>query len=933
MIIKPNRHNNGARLARYISSDKDGERAEVVEVYGLASENIVDAFRDIQVMADAKGIGKPFLHLSIRLPEGEILSREQWSQTKDRILSRLGLTGQPHAFAFHLDAKTGQVANAHLAVSVLDEATGKTRPLPFYALKVKALARQLEEEFDLTRVRNHREGPIRYGATRNEERQAQRLGFKKEAVRNPIRRCWDATDCGRGFDDALAEAGLILADARPRRDYVVIDPTGGLHALGERILGVSAAGIRQRLSDLDRDNLPTVEQARQFMLDLPRDLVDKLTRELAEVQKQIEAQMEAEREYAERDPAREEIQWLDEVAEAAIEKEKIERQFVEPRPAPAGPAREEEARGAAHREITTPESEKLAAIIAEGQKRQAAEQERQAAKTPKPKPAAPELGRVDAGIRLAYSLTGTGQEFADALEDREVIAARMTEADAARLNRWERQRLKELEALAPAPAAEKLSKDEMRFLRKLGQNSQAQQQAAGKNDLTRADAWMAQTGGFENLPPDLREKAEASYEKWGGPKEKYGLKNYVDYVQTREAERREKEQTGQQRPYEKYKAGELVVVDPWGGVHQLNYRNTGARPEERAERLRDIDTAPLMSVADAENVMKNLSAHRQEERRQIWEQKRQEFQRAAQERHWPTLPAQPEHKSAVLFNQAATEATRDERTENLTGPAAQVFEAWRQTGSDKAKAAELAALYGNKSVSLRSPTKEDFAAMLDDRGITFARVDKHEANRSHKEADLARAADNYAPRFREGEIVIVTEARLEFNSEPRRRVYKLDQSIAEKFVTRLNIADRLQNIETTLKASDERQQLRRDERATERTERATGIQHGTTRGAQAASFMAQTAKAQVKIMDAAPRAVNAAFNIGVELAGLFFSAFDTPKSPRQQARDNFEGERLTDRRNAEAEVKIDFSRYTGERAQEQRNEQQEEAARDRERGR
>ena len=230
-----------------------------------------------------------------------------------------------------------------------------------------------------------------------------------------------------------------------------------------------------------------------------------------------------------------------------------------------------------------------------------------------------------------------------------------------------------------------------------------------------------------------------------------------------------------------------------------------------------------MSVAEAESVMKNLSAHRQEERRQLWEQKKQEFERAAQERHWPTLPPQPERKSPVLFNQAAHDATRDGRTENLTGPAAQTFEAWRQTGSDKARAAELAALYGNRSVSLASPKKEEFAAMLDDRGILFARASKEEADRSHRQAELARAADNYAPRFREGEIVIVIEARLERKAEPARRVYKLDQSIAEKFVTRLDIGDKLQSIEATLKASDERQQLRREERTAERMERAADI--------------------------------------------------------------------------------------------------------------
>lgn len=58
--------------------------------------------------------------------------------------------------------------------------------------------------------------------------------------------------------------GLILARG-DRRDFVAIDRAGGMHALGKRILGASAAEIRARLSDLTRDQLPTVEEARQSL--------------------------------------------------------------------------------------------------------------------------------------------------------------------------------------------------------------------------------------------------------------------------------------------------------------------------------------------------------------------------------------------------------------------------------------------------------------------------------------------------------------------------------------------------------------------------------------------------------------------------------------------------------------------------------------------
>jgi hypothetical protein len=42
---------------------------------------------------------------------------------------------------------------------------------------------------------------------------------------------------------------------------MVVDHAGGMHALGKRILGVSAAEIRARLSDLAKPSLPTVKEA------------------------------------------------------------------------------------------------------------------------------------------------------------------------------------------------------------------------------------------------------------------------------------------------------------------------------------------------------------------------------------------------------------------------------------------------------------------------------------------------------------------------------------------------------------------------------------------------------------------------------------------------------------------------------------------------
>ena len=230
--------------------------------------------------------------------------------------------------------------------------------------------------------------------------------------------------------------------------------------------------------------------------------------------------------------------------------------------------------------------------------------------------------------------------------------------------------------------------------------------------------------------------------------------------------------------------------------------------------------------------------------------------------------------------------------------------------------------------SMRTGTdREAFAAALDEKGIMFARASKEEAATSHREASLARAAGNYAPRFKQDEIVIGTEPRLEYRREGApiepRRVYKLDQSLAQKFVESLGTEGKLQSIGATLKASDERAQQRAAEKDELRLERATDIyDRAPTRGKE--GILAPAAE----LSDTAARALGDVLNAGVSTAGFLFSIFDPRKSPSQLRTEAIKAEV---EREVQAEAQIDFSNYKAERAQEQRNEQERQAARDRER--
>ena len=627
MIIKGNRHGNGAKLAAYLlDGGKHGERVFAPELhgFGLHPDDLSKSLSALDAIAHNKGIENPLFHVQIRLPQQDHMTREQWDATRERVLKTLGLEGQPHAFVFHADELTGEL-HGHLAISLINEQTHKAKAVPFFKHRLKALARKLENEFDLTRVKNEREGPIQYAATKNEEQQAQRLGVDKEAIRNTIRACHDRTGCGQDFENELAHEGLILALGN-RRDYVVIDHAGGLHALGQRVLGMKPRDLRVKLADLDHTNIPTLEQAREFLLNLPRDRMDKLTRELAQVQEQLRA----EREYAKRDPVREEADWLDRVANAAIAKEEKEQRFIAP-------------------------------------------------------------------------------------EDRE--------------------------------------------------------------------------------------------------------------------------------------------------------------KEARAGREQGND--------------------------------------GRQEKHWPINPPQPERKSPELFGKAATEAGRDNRADNLTGPAGQVWQAWQQ--SDNAKA---------------------YAAALDDKGISFARVTDDEAYRSDREADFAKKINNRGQRLKEGEIVIVTEARPEYRRDgeltERSRVYKLDQSLAYKFVKGLDSTDKLKGIDATIKASDQRAQQRAADWEAIRLERATDTKP-RPRPLPARAIATAAAKGPLIVAGKAPailKPVSMGFNLVGKALEILGGVFEPPVLTPEQKR---AGAIAARERQADVRDQLEHSNAIAQRAQERQREEQEEAARQRQR--
>lgn len=259
MIAKGTLHDNGAKLAAYMATGKDGEVARVHEVIGFASDDIRDAFRSIDAMAKGSRVAKPLFHVQVRNPEGERLTRAQWVTVANRIERAHGLHGQGRAIAFHIDGKTGH-EHMHVAWSRLDGWTLKAKPLPFFKQRLKAISREMEIELGLTRISSSRPRP-EMAPRRAEEEQSRRLGTDLRRIRSVIRTAYERSDSGKAFMAGLAEHRLTLCRG-DRRAFVVVDRKGGLHTLGKRLLGDSAEAVRRRLSDLQGADLPNVETLR-----------------------------------------------------------------------------------------------------------------------------------------------------------------------------------------------------------------------------------------------------------------------------------------------------------------------------------------------------------------------------------------------------------------------------------------------------------------------------------------------------------------------------------------------------------------------------------------------------------------------------------------------------------------------------------------------
>jgi hypothetical protein len=265
MIIKGGSRAAPRQLARHLLRADTNERVEVLELQSPTGD-LNEALRDWQCLADGTRGTKGLYHANID-PDGRYtMTPEQWQRSVDALEKELGLTGQPRAVVMH--EKHGR-EHIHVVWQRTDIDTMTLVPDSFNYLAHERASLALEQEFGHEHVpgkhakRDREKQPDMPRAEFNhaEWQQGERAGLDPRERKEAITKLYEQSDSGAALKAALEEQGYLLAKG-DRRDFVIVDRDGAIHSLGRQIEGIKAKDLREFMADIDREKLPTPEEAR-----------------------------------------------------------------------------------------------------------------------------------------------------------------------------------------------------------------------------------------------------------------------------------------------------------------------------------------------------------------------------------------------------------------------------------------------------------------------------------------------------------------------------------------------------------------------------------------------------------------------------------------------------------------------------------------------
>jgi hypothetical protein len=276
MIIIGKSRARAGQLGNYLSTEGENERVELIEIKGTVARDVRGAIAEMDAYAAGTQCEKPLYHAMINPEPPNRLTPEQRAEAVDALERKLGLGGHARVVVVH-DKKDRE--HIHVVWSRIDLERMRAVSDSHNYRKHEEVARDLERRFGHDRVQgahHERDGVERPDRTpsRAELRQEDRTGLTGREVRAEVTAAFQASDGAEAFRSALEDKGYLLAQG-DRRDFVIVDRAGGIHSLARRIDGIRAADLREFMAPIDRDRLPSAEEARDVQIgrnDVRREL-------------------------------------------------------------------------------------------------------------------------------------------------------------------------------------------------------------------------------------------------------------------------------------------------------------------------------------------------------------------------------------------------------------------------------------------------------------------------------------------------------------------------------------------------------------------------------------------------------------------------------------------------------------------------------------
>ena len=270
MIVKGQAVKGAKRLASHLLKTEN-ESVRILEVNGIDSSNSPKALRN--ALIDMEDIGKMtktqtgrvLYHANIDPRKNESLTPEQYGLAADKLMKKLGLEGQPRILVEHV--KKGR-QHAHLVVQLTDIERGTVKQLRNNYYKQSALARELEQDFNLEPTPQRKTGK---SYDMQEAQQVKKQGKYVQDYRKLLANTFTNSKNGQEFSERLRQQGYIIAKGN-KRGLVILGKDGSPRSLTRDLKGTAKAkDVQDKLKDRKHD-LPTVKQAKADVKELHKKL-------------------------------------------------------------------------------------------------------------------------------------------------------------------------------------------------------------------------------------------------------------------------------------------------------------------------------------------------------------------------------------------------------------------------------------------------------------------------------------------------------------------------------------------------------------------------------------------------------------------------------------------------------------------------------------